>query len=208
MSVNTAPSVRFLFANRTVVSPVLLLTFLLLSLLSGPAQETPPENEDEKAAALALSGAQEAIEREDYDTATTILEAFLFAHPGHAQALFNLAYVYGLQGRANEAMEVYRQTLEVEPELLPARMNLALLLLEDGKDADAAVEFRRIVKIDPENFAAHFYLGRLLEQLDRKDEALRNSTGRRWSPAGPSFASWWLNRTGSPRKLCLTSCSF
>jgi tetratricopeptide (TPR) repeat protein len=174
MSISATPSVCFVPLRRPTFSPALLLAFLLLSLLAGPAQETPPENADEKAAALALSGAQEAIEREDYDTATTILEAFLFAHPGHAQALFNLAYVYGLQGRANEAMEVYRQTLEVEPELLPARMNLALLLLEDDKNADAAVEFRRIVKIDPENFAAHFYLGQLLEQLDRKDEALEH----------------------------------
>jgi tetratricopeptide (TPR) repeat protein len=174
MSISAKPVSFFSAARRGILVLALLPAFLLADPMVSAAQETPSENPDERAAALALSGAQEAIEREDYDTATTILESFLFAHPGHAGALFNLAYVYSLQDRAREAMEVYRQTLEVEPELLPARMNLALLLLENEESKEAAAEFKRILEIDPDNLAAHNYRAAILEQSDRPEEALEH----------------------------------
>jgi len=174
MRINTKVIDCFPTARRGILLLALLPALLLAHPMVSVGQNPQAANPDEPAAALALSGAQEAIAREDYDTATTLLESFLFAHPGHAQALFNLAYVYSLQNRPQEAMEVYRQTLEVEPELLPARMNLALLLVKNKKSREADEEFKRILEIDPDNLAAHNYLAAILEQLGHPEEALEH----------------------------------
>jgi len=150
---------------------------LLAACAGGAAQQEPPATkkaaEQERAAALALSGAQEAIDQKEYDTAITLLESFLFEHPGHAQALFTLAYTYGLQHRYREAVDLYRQTLEVDPSLAEARLNLAtLLLFHEDNPAEAAAELERVLETLPDSYEAHFSLAIALEHLEKTDQAL------------------------------------
>jgi tetratricopeptide (TPR) repeat protein len=150
---------------------------LLAGLAVGAAQQDQPfakkAADQEQAAALALSGAHEAINQKEYDTAITLLENFLFEHPGHAQALSTLAYTYALQHRYREAVDLYRQTLEVDPNLAEARLNLAtLLLFQEEKPAEAAVEFQRVLKALPDSYEAHFYLAIALERQEQADQAL------------------------------------
>jgi len=148
---------------------VALLAAVLLPVHARPASQ---ENSSTSQREAALAGAQEAMNREDYATAAMLLESFLFVYPGHVGALFNLAYCYSLQNRTPEAIDTYRQVLEVDPKMHSARQNLALLLLETDKPAEAVAEFDLLLEAFPNNFHAHLYRGQALETLGYKDKAL------------------------------------
>ena len=134
-----------------------------------PAKKPAPQKQS---AQTALGAAQQAIEEKRYDTAILLLENFLLENPGHGEALFNLAYAYSLAGRAPDAIDTYRQALEVEPKLFPARFNLGMLLLKSGKTGEAADEFLLATELEPENYRAHLFAAAALEESGRKDEAL------------------------------------
>ncbi len=123
-------------------------------------------------AEAALAGAQQAIEEKRYDTAILLLENFLLENPGHGEALFTLAYAYSLAGRTPDAIETYRQTLEVEPKLFPARFNLGMLLLRSEEPAEAAEEFLQAAELEPENPRARLLAGMALQEVGREDEAI------------------------------------
>jgi tetratricopeptide (TPR) repeat protein len=165
--------------RRSLARGLLLVLLALAPPLIG--QENPeatpkaPSTGEEHAAALALNGAQDAIDRQDYATAATVLETFLFEHPGDPDALSLLAYTYGLQKRYQEAIEVYRQALEVNPKQIEARMNLAtLLLFQEKKPKEAATELKTVLEAKPDLYQAHFYLGIALEQTGQPEQALQH----------------------------------
>jgi len=159
---------------------------LVAPALAQQVKPTAPKKATQKdPAEVALAGAQAAIDRKDYTAAVTLLENFLFEQPGHAEALFQLAYCYSLQGRTADAIDMYRQTLEAYPKLLPARINLGLLLLESNQPAEAAAEFARALEINPDHARAHHYLAAALEQTGKQDEAVEHY--RRAAALDPSF---------------------
>ena|GEM_PF-56816 len=68
-------------------------------------------------------------------------------------------------------LELYRQSLWVDPEFIPARINLAMLHHERGEPELAEEQFREVLRIDPEQGDAAYSLGLLLAELNRLDEA-------------------------------------
>lgn len=181
------------------MKPRLLATTCLAFLLafSALAQQTKPAPKKAQAqkdpAEVALAAAQAAVERKDYSTAVTILENFLFEHPGQPEALFQLAYCYSLQGRTAEAMDLYRETLAAYPKLVPARLNLGLLLLDSGQPEAAAAEFNRVLEVEPDHARAHWLLATALERSRKKDEATAHY--RRAAELDPAL--------GAPRRAAL-----
>jgi len=149
---------------------VLLALSLAAQQPAKPAVKKPAAGKREPHAPLAA--AQQAIEEKQYDTAIALLENFLLENPGHGEALFNLAYAYSLAGRNSEAIDTYREALEVEPKLFPARFNLGMLLAKEKKTGEAAEEFLRAAELEPENYRAHLFAAAALEESGRKDEAL------------------------------------
>jgi tetratricopeptide (TPR) repeat protein len=145
---------------------------VLLTSPSLAAQQAAKPSEQKRSAETALAGAQQAIEEKRYDTAILLLENFLLDNPGHGEALFTLAYAYSLAGRTPDAIDTYRQTLEVEPKLFPARFNLGMLLLKSNQPAEAAEEFLRAAELEPENPRPHLFAGMALQEVEREDEAI------------------------------------
>lgn len=158
--------------GATLAAAVLLLAS---SLGAQKPSVAPPEErlpKEKRQAAIAVAAAQEAMARKDYATAVTVLENFLLENPGHVDALFNLAYVYALQERTADAVDMYQQTLEVDPKLFAARVNLGLLLLKEKKVDLAAAEFQQAVELQPDDYLAQLYLATARERQGRKEEAL------------------------------------
>ncbi len=161
---------------------VALMAMALASFSATAQQENKPapakkptsakKPSPEEAAQAALASAQQALDQKQYDVAIVLLEGFLQDHPGHADALFNLAYAYTLTGRTEEALQTYRQSIEADAKLFPARFNLGVLLLKENKPAEAADELVRAAELEPENYRTHFFAALALEQSGRKDEAL------------------------------------
>jgi tetratricopeptide (TPR) repeat protein len=87
-------------------------------------------------------------------------------------AIYNdLGFVLERQGLSEEAVEMYRKSLELDPELAPAHYNLAASLARSGELPAAERHFRAALEKKP-NAQALTGLGFVLWQQGRVDEAI------------------------------------
>ncbi len=87
-----------------------------------------------------------------------------------------------------EAAERSREALKLKSDYGFAHMTLGLALKGLGKRADALKSLREAVRCNPEHAQMHYYLGDLLAEEERKDEA-REQLEQALSMAPPN-ASW------------------
>ena len=76
-----------------------------------------------------------------------------------------------LRRLTTKPLELYRQSLRVDPEFIPSRINLAMLHNERGEPKEAEEQFREVLRIDPQQGEAAYSLGLLLAEWNRLDEA-------------------------------------
>ena len=89
------------------------------------------------------------------------LRATVTANPADAAAMSLLANVLAQDGRIDEAIDWYEQSLAVDPTNAQVRLSFALSLAEAGKRADAEAQYKRILEIDPNQAEGWYYLGEL-----------------------------------------------
>lgn len=94
------------------------------------------------------------------------------AEPGlRARAAHNLGNL-AAQARAwGEARPLFERALELDPDLLPARIALGTVLLETGDPARAAAEFRTVADRRPDSLPPRLYELRALAAAGRLDDA-------------------------------------
>ena len=102
------------------------------------------------------------------------MRATVEANPADAAAISLLANVLAQDGRIDEAIDWYEQSLAADPTNAQVRLSFALSLAEAGKRADAEVQYRRILEDDPNQAEAWYYLGELYRGWNppRTDEAV------------------------------------
>jgi len=66
-------------------------------------------------------------------------------------------------GHLQEAIEVFRQAIQSQPNDIKCHRLLADVLVQKGDRAAAIVEYQEIVKLEPDNAENHFMLGAQLE---------------------------------------------
>ncbi len=76
------------------------------------------------------------------------------------------------QEDAEAALEAYGQAVAADPAHLDARINLGRLLHEDGRFAKAEHVYREAIKVCGEDGLLLFNFGVLLDDMDRKPEAI------------------------------------
>ena len=91
--------------------------------------------------------------------------------PNYAQAHNNLAGIYALQGRFQQALHHYRLAVHAEPAFVQAHYNLGLLLLKNNELTAAKIQFNNVLSLQPAHVEAPFYLGVLLLAENALDEA-------------------------------------
>src|SRR5262249_2748234 len=91
-----------------------------------------------------------------------------------ATTCFNLANVLYALGHREQAVERYRQVVELEPRFVEAWNNVGIVLCELGQYEDAVAALRTALEINPNYADAHYSLGDVLEQIGRRDEALKH----------------------------------
>lgn len=69
------------------------------------------------------------------------------------------------------ALDAYRRTLEIDPNLVPALINLANIHYARNEMAEAQALYERAISLEPEVFEAHFNLGNIFHDLGRYGEA-------------------------------------
>jgi tetratricopeptide (TPR) repeat protein len=74
----------------------------------------------------------------------------------------------------SEAIEAYRQALELNPDAAGAWVNLGTLSYRQGELQEAETCYRQALRISPNYALAHFNLGNICEELDRLQEAVEH----------------------------------
>jgi TolB-like protein len=96
------------------------------------------------------------------EAAEDALRRAMELNPSYAPAyLWYASALAGAPGRAEEAIEVLRKTLEIDPLSRVAQNNIAANYLELGRYEDAATQWRRLVTLDPDYPTGYLGLYRL-----------------------------------------------
>jgi len=90
-----------------------------------------------------------------------------------------------------QAVESYRQALELAPEWIDAHINLGVALYQLGRTEEARAEFACAVRLDPLNGISRYNLGCVLEEQGEIDEAIDHL--RRAARAMPAHADVHFN---------------
>jgi tetratricopeptide (TPR) repeat protein len=101
-----------------------------------------------------------------YEQALEIDSEFVPAH-------MNWGCLLAEQGKLDEAVVQFRQSVELAPDSAPdAYYNLALALSRQGKNDEAMANLRKAVQVEPNLVFAHIKLAALLAERDDVDEAI------------------------------------
>lgn len=103
-----------------------------------------------------------------------------------AETLVALGNVYLQTDRVEEARELLTRALEAEPNSANAHAGLAQTLRMEGDATTAEFHLRRAIELDPAYWRHHFALARVVYELGRVDETIRElSQAIRLAPDNP-----------------------
>jgi len=120
--------------------------FLLLPLLFSGVQDQPQ-----------TAGLQ-ALDKGDYAAAEQIFSKLVAADPKDYSALFNLALAETALKKDDAAIEHYKETLAVKPNLYEAELNLGIVYLRDHRAAEALPLLKDAVRQKPNQARPKRYL--------------------------------------------------
>jgi tetratricopeptide (TPR) repeat protein len=91
---------------------------------------------------------------------------------GNYMAQYNLGVDLVEEGRMDEAIIHYQNTLQIKPDYAEARNNLGNVFFGQGRTDEAISQYQKAVHIKPGYEAAHYNLATALRQEGRVDEAI------------------------------------
>lgn len=107
-----------------------------------------------------------------HDEAINHLEQAVALEPQSGGRRTALAIGVSAAGRKKDAVAEFRRALSLEPSNIEFQRNLAFALAEADEQIEEAISlFERVLAAAPDNASATTRLGRLLEQVGRKEEA-------------------------------------
>jgi len=174
-----------MFVERRVKRPrlkTILPILLCASTLSGSAfgqtqttvrhykervDDTPPE----------IAQAEDAIQKNDFAGAETLLKKALDKDPKNYQAWFDLGFVLNHQGRVEDSIHAYRQSVAAKPDVFESNLNLGLMLVRyNSPEAEqflrAATTLKPTDHVEEGQARAWLALAHLLENT-KPSEALQ-----------------------------------
>ena len=126
---------------------------------------------------LVLAGAETVTTRRylvHWRDTVSLQKHFLTVTPNAAHAHFNVGSALQSQGKLEEAITHYSQTIQIRNNHFYAHKNLGDALSEQGKSADAMEHYRRAIQIKPDYSAAYYKLGVAFESQGDLNEAIRH----------------------------------
>ena len=116
-----------------------------------------------------------------------------------AASLLRQAVALHQQGRLEQARELYRQVLALDPRQFDALHLSGVIERQRGNPAQAVDLIRQALTLDPQQARAHCNLGAALQDLGQAEAALRSvETALRLDPR---YALAWNNRGNTLRRL-------
>jgi tetratricopeptide (TPR) repeat protein len=108
----------------------------------------------------------------EYHNLFALYTATLRKNPGCWMAHYNLGIVLSEQREAEQAIDHYRQAVDLRPDYAEAHYNLGRLLVEKGQLDDAIAHYEKAVAINPADAEAQNNLGVSLFGIGRADDAI------------------------------------
>jgi len=140
---------------------------------SSPAKKRPVDAASRELDRL-LRDAQDAVNKQDYDTAAKDYEQYLQKKPDDASAHYNLGYVYTALERPEDAKTEYAKAIALapsDPQMAPAYQNLGVTLLPN--DPAAAVDpLQHAADMQPQDAHVKWLLGTALERSGKVPAAI------------------------------------
>lgn len=104
---------------------------------------------------------------------TAVSEPFPLRQPGQGLQERFLAAVHAEEtGEKQQAIELYEEILEIDPNYAAACINLGTLHFHQRQYGRAEELYRQATVIDPAYVLAYFDLGNVLDELERLDESI------------------------------------
>ena len=125
---------------------------------------TPPE----------IAQAEDAIQKNDFTGAETLLKKAIEKDPKNYQAWFDLGFVLNRLGRVEDSIHAYRQSVAAKPEVFETNLNLGLMLVRfNSPEAErflrAATGLKPTDHVEEGQARAWLALAHLLENTKPED---------------------------------------
>jgi len=122
---------------------------------------------------MMLPGFQGSFVLAKLSAQTVINRTSVLNQAEEARRLFQLAFAAGEARRDAEAVALYRQTIQLDPQDATARNNLGVNLVRGGDTAGAIREYRESIRLNPRYGTPHHNLGNVLLAGGDPDGAIR-----------------------------------
>ncbi len=155
-------------------------------------------------ASITIAGLVEEIRRKDWSAlGRTIAWVIPFAllcnvnfydlspDTGDAQSHYRLGIIRNSEGRTEESIREYEESIRLDPDYARSRLNLGEIHAVRGETVEAEKEFRAAAAIDPEYPKARLNLGTLLYRTGRLDEGEQEL--RRAVELDEGYGKAWLH---------------
>jgi tetratricopeptide (TPR) repeat protein len=121
-----------------------------------------------------LTAAQDAVDKQDYESAARDYQNYLTKKPDDASVHYNLGYVYTALQRPDDAKSEYEKAIALDPDdpkMVAAYRNLGITLL--SKNPAAAVDpLQHAAEMQPQDAQTKWVLGTALERSGKLDPAI------------------------------------
>jgi len=151
-----------------------------IQTLQDPQPDSQDENDDTQRSAKAFSTfdsssliekGDEALEDGDFQKALAIYSEANIKEPNSEETLFKMGYTLGLQGRDDEALEYYKEVLELDKSNTYAHQAMASIYRKNREFASAKLHLNALVDIDDSNPITFYNYGNLSVDMEHIDEA-------------------------------------
>jgi tetratricopeptide (TPR) repeat protein len=118
-----------------------------------------------------MQSADEAMQKGDLQKALAIFSEANIKEPKNPETLFKMGYVLAEQNRDDEAMEYYKEALELDANNTYIHQAMASLYRKMGEFASARNHLNASLEIDKSNPITYYNYGNLLVDMKHFDEA-------------------------------------
>jgi tetratricopeptide (TPR) repeat protein len=142
-------------------------------------QDPDEQNQDERTAdafstfdpSSLLEKADEEMQKGDLQKALAIYSEANIKAPNNQDTLFKMGYVLAQQDRDEEAIEYYKEALEIDKNNTSIHQAMASLYRKMGEFSSARNHLNASLAIDDENAITYYNYGNLLVDMKHIDEA-------------------------------------
>ena len=115
----------------------------------------------------------EALEKGDLQKALAIYSEANIKEPNSADTLFKMGYTLGLQERDDEALDYYKEALELDQYNTYIHQAMASIYRKNREFASAKLHLNALVEIDDSNPITFYNYGNLYADMEHPEEARR-----------------------------------